>query len=145
MSAEENKAIVRRWVETAWNQGDLRQAESLYASDYVYHDPASPTAVRGIEGVKELVTMYRRALPDIHFTIEDMIAEDDKVVWRWTVRATHRGTLMGIPATGKPATVTGITLSRFAGGKWAEDYNIWDTLGLLQQLGVVPAPGSAGA
>jgi steroid delta-isomerase-like uncharacterized protein len=145
MSAEENKAHIREWVETAWNRGDLTLANDLYAADYVYHDPASPMEVRGPEGIKGLVTMYRAALPDIHFAIEDMISEGDKVVWRWTARATHSGTLMGIPATGKQVTVTGIVISRFVGGKWTEDYNNWDTLGLLQQLGVIPAPGQARA
>jgi steroid delta-isomerase-like uncharacterized protein len=145
MSTEQNKATVRAWVEAAWNQGNLSMADGLYAADYVYHDPASPTEVRGVEGIKGLVTMYRTAMPDLRFTIEDMIAEGDKVVWRWTVRGTHRGPLMGIPATGRSGTVTGIIITRFANGKWQEDYNNWDTLGMLQQFGVIPTPEPATA
>ncbi len=143
MSTEENKATVRRWVEAAWNTGDLSSADTLYAADYEYHYPASPAPVRGVEGIKGLVTMYRAALPDLQFTIEDMVAEGDKVVWRWTVRGTQTGPLMGLPPTGKRATVTGIIISRFANGKWQEDYNNWDTFGMLKQMGVIPAPEAA--
>jgi steroid delta-isomerase-like uncharacterized protein len=140
MSTESNKAVIRTWVEQAWNQGDTSSADSLYSPDYVLYDPALPTPVRGIEGIKGFVASYRAALPDIHYTIEDMVAEGDQVAWRWTVRATQRGTLMDIPPTGRQATVTGIIITRFANGKWAEDRLNWDTLGMLQQLGVIPAP-----
>ena len=84
--------------------------------------------------------MFRTAFPDLHFTIEDMVAEDDKVTWRATTRGTHGGELMGIPPTGKPAVVASVIVSRFDGGKWAEDWVMIDTLGMLQQLGVIPAP-----
>lgn len=143
MSTAENQAAVRRWVEEGWNQGHLALVDELYAPDYALHDPSLPQTLRGIEPFKQFVQGYRGAIPDIRFTIEQMLAEGDTVVWRWTARGTHRGDLMGIPPTGKTATVTGITISRFANGRWAEDWLNWDTLGLLQQLGVIPATGQA--
>jgi steroid delta-isomerase-like uncharacterized protein len=143
MSAEQHKTIIRRWVEGAWNAGNLALADELYAPDYTYHDPQAPNLPPGPAGIKQLLGGYRAALPDIHMTIEDMIAEGDTVVWRWTARGTHQGDLMGIAPTGKTATVTGIVISRFANGKWAKDHINWDTLGMLQQLGVVPTPGQA--
>ena len=139
MSVESNKAVIRTWVEQAWNHGNTSSADELYAPDYVLNDPALPAPVRGIEGIKGFIATYRAGLPDIHFTIEDVVAEGDRVVWRWTARATHLGTLMGIPPTGKQTTVTGVVITRFANEKWAEDHLHWDTLGMLQALGVVPS------
>lgn len=97
----------------------------------------------GREGFKQFVLMYRSAFPDMHITIEDQIAEGDKVVSRWTARGTHQGELMGIPPTGKQATVTGINIERFANGKFVEEWSNFDALGLLQQLGVVTTLGQA--
>ena len=136
MSAEQNKAIVRRWVAGGWNTGDLSLVDEFYA-DYTLHSPGMPD-VQGTEAFKAFVTMYRSAFPDIHFALEDMVAEGDKVAWRATTRGTHQGELMGIPATGKQVTVAGITLSRLKDGKVVEEWTNWDTLGMLQQLGVVP-------
>jgi len=99
--------------------------------------------VRGPAGVKELIAGYRAAFPDIHVTIEDQIADGDLVVSRWSAKGTHQGELMGIPATGKHATVTGITIDRIADGLIVESWNNWDTLGLMQQLGAIPAPAMA--
>jgi steroid delta-isomerase-like uncharacterized protein len=139
MSTETNKAIVRQWIDTAWNQGDLSQADALIDPTYVFHDPTAPAS--GPEGLKGVVTMYRAAYPDMHFTLEDLVAEGDKVVWRYTARGTHKGELMGIPPTGKQIEVTGIVISRFADDKWVEDWHNNDTLGMLQQLGVIPRNG----
>jgi steroid delta-isomerase-like uncharacterized protein len=141
MSTEQNKAIVRRWVDGGWNQGNLNLVDELYAADYVLHDANGD--VRGHEGFKHYVTMYRTAFPDLSFTIGDMVAEGDQVAWRITATGTHKGTLMGIPSTGRSIAVTAIIVSRFVGGKWAEDWVNVDTLGMLQQLGVIPAPGQA--
>ncbi|MEO8285069.1 MAG: ester cyclase [Chloroflexota bacterium] len=142
MSTEANKATVRRWVEGGWNGGNLNLIDEMYTPDFMIHDPSAPNFQGGTEAFKGFIGGFRTALPDIHFTIEDMIATGDIVVWRWTARATSLGPLMGIPPTGKRATVTGIVISRFdENGKWAEDYINWDTLGLLQQIGVVPTPG----
>ena len=140
MSAEQNKATVRRWLESGWNSHDPSLADELLTSDYMLHEPGTPNFAGGIPAFKEFVNNLLTALPDVKFTIEDMRAEGDKVVWRWTGRATHGGSLMGIPPTGKPVQVTGIIISRFtADGKWAEDWVNWDTLGLLQQIGVIPS------
>jgi len=109
----------------------------MYAANYILHDTTGP--VSGAEGLKQFITVFRTGFPDLHFTIEDMIAEGDRVVWRYTARGTQRGELMGIPPTGKQATVTGMVCSRFANGKWAEDWSNFDALGMLQQLGVIPA------
>src|SRR5207237_4031765 len=141
MSTETNRAVVYRWVEGGWNKGNLDLVDEMYAPNYTLHDPSAPGFPGGTEAFKGFVTTFRTALPDIHFTIDDTIAQGNMVVWRFTARATHLGPLMGIPPTGKSATVTGIVISRFdENGKWAEDYINWDTLGMLQQIGVVPMP-----
>jgi steroid delta-isomerase-like uncharacterized protein len=138
MGAEQNTAIVSKWVAGGWNGGDLSLVDEFYAN-YTLHSPGMPD-VQGTEGFKAFVTMYRTACPDIHFTIEDMIAEGDKVAWRATTRGTHRGDLMGIPPTGRSIEVSSSIVSRFENGKWAEDWVLIDMLGMLQQLGVIPAP-----
>jgi steroid delta-isomerase-like uncharacterized protein len=143
MSAEENKALVRRVFEEGWNAGNLDLFDEADAPDYVLHDPSVPEDVRGVEGVKRFASMYLRAFPDLHFTVEDQVAEGEKVATRWTSSATHQGELMGIPPTGNRTAVSGITISRVSGGKLAEDWNIWDTLGLMRQLGVVPDSGES--
>jgi steroid delta-isomerase-like uncharacterized protein len=142
MSAE-NKALARRLVEEAFNAGRLEVVDELVASDFVEHDPSLTEEVRGPAGVKELIAGYRAAFPDIRITIEDQIADGDYVVSRWSGTGTHQGELMGMPATGKQATVTGITIDRIEDGRIAESWDNWDTLGLMQQLGAIPAPAMA--
>lgn len=142
MSTEENKAIVRHIFE-GLNKGNLAGVDELVATNYVYHQP-SGEEIKGPEGLKLMVTMYRTAFPDFHFTIDDMIAEGDKVVCRFTGRGTHKGDLMGIAPTGKQVIITGILISRFAGGKEVEAWEIFDMLGMLQQMGVVPPMGQGG-
>ena len=142
MSAE-NKALARRLVEEAFNAGRLEVVDELVASDFVEHDPSLTEEVRGPAGVKELIAGYRAAFPDIRITIEDQIADGDYVVSRWSGTGTHQGELMGMPATGKQATVTGITIDRIVDGRIAESWDNWDTLGLMQQLGAIPAPTMA--
>ena len=134
--SEANKAIVRRSIEEIWNQGKLAVIEELYDPNYVGHAP--PETMKGPRGYKDLATKYRTAFPDIHFTIDDLIAVGDKVVMRWTTRSTHKGNLAGLPATGKRVTLTGITITRIAGGKVAEEWTNWDALGMMQQVGAVP-------
>ena len=140
MSTEDNKALVRRIIEEVWNQGNLAVVDELSDENVVNHNPPGPP-LQGPEAFKQFVLMYRSAFPDTHFTIEDEIAEGEKVVTRWTARGTHKGELMGIPPTGKQVTVTGISIDRFAGGKSIESWTNFDTLGMMQQLGVVPAIG----
>jgi steroid delta-isomerase-like uncharacterized protein len=140
MSAEQNKAICRRADEELFNRGNLDVADELFAVDYVYHDPTGGEDWRGPEGVKRYVSMFRTAFPDLHLTIEDQIAEGDKVAYRWTARGTHQGELMGIAPTGNRVTVTGIAIARLADGKIEEMWESSDALGLMRQLGVVPSP-----
>jgi steroid delta-isomerase-like uncharacterized protein len=135
--SEENKALVQRFVEEAFNKGNLDVADEVYASDFVSHESAGPSE-RSPEYVKQFVGMYRGAFPDGHTTVEDVIAEGDKVAYRWTFRGTHRGELLGIPPTDNQVTITGITLDRVSGGKIEEEWNHFDQLGILQQLGAAP-------
>lgn len=144
MSTEENKATVRRFTEES-NQGNVAALDELCAPNWVYHDPSFPD-VRTLADYKRFITETRSAFPDFHVTIEDVIAEGDKVVIRSTWRGTNSGdivTPMHIPATGKQVTVTGITIVRFAGGKGVEVWNQQDSLGVFQQLGLIPVPGQA--
>jgi steroid delta-isomerase-like uncharacterized protein len=97
MSAEENKALARRWAEDIMNQRNLDVVDEIYASDFVAHDPTMPEDIRGVEGRREFYGMYQSAFPDAEITIEDQVAEGDKVVTRWTGRGTHQGELMGVP------------------------------------------------
>ena len=138
--SEENKALHTRAFEEGWNAGNLDVLDETDAPEDVLHDPSVPEDVRGVEAVKQFASMYLRAFPDLRFTIEEQLAEGDKVVTRWTSSATHQGELMGIPATGNRTGVSGITISRLSEGKLVEDWNNWDTLGLMRQLGVIPEP-----
>jgi steroid delta-isomerase-like uncharacterized protein len=138
-AAGENKAISRRADEELFNRGNLDVADELFAPDFVYHNPAGEE-LRGPENVKRYAVMLRAAFPDLHQTIEDQIAEGDKVSYRWTARGTHEGEPMGIAPTGKQVTFTGIAVARLADGKIEEMWENYDALGMLQQLGVVPSP-----
>ena len=140
MGAEENKAIVRRIDAEVWNKGNLDLIGELIADDFVLTIVGAPEQLRGPQGFKEFVTSYRSAFPDLRITEDEQIAEGDLVVTRWTATGTHQGDLMGLPPTGKQATVSGIHVDRFAGGKAVESWGIFDQLGLLQQLGAIPAP-----
>jgi steroid delta-isomerase-like uncharacterized protein len=141
MSTEENKAVVRRWYEALFNQGDLAVADEIVAADYVAHDPANLLRQNGIEGAKGVVTQFRTACPDIHFVIEDEMAVADRVIVRWKGSGTQIGELMGIPPTGRRGVVPGISIFRLANGKISEEWVNWDSLGMMQQLGVIPTPG----
>jgi len=141
--SEQNKAISRRLVEEAFNQGKLDVVDELVAPDFVNHDPSSPEEIRGPEGLKDFIRTYRSAFPDIRVRTEDQIAEGDKVVSRWTGGGTQQGELLGMPPSGKQATVTGISIDRLEGGKIIETWNNWDTLGMLQQLGAIPEQARA--
>ncbi len=138
MSIESNKEVIRRWWE-AMNQGKaLDLIDVIYASDYLLHDPSVPNPVRGLAGVRGFVAMLQAAFPDQHCTIETLTAEEDRVSHVVTVRGTHRGVFQGIPATGKSFEITVRVVSRFVDGKIAEEWELFDALGLMQQLGVLP-------
>ncbi len=143
MSSEENKAIARRWSEELWSKGELAVADEIVAANYVRHDPGDPFSAEGPQGVKRLVGGLRALIPDLHITIEDMIAEGDKVVTRYTGTGTDTGGFMGRPPTGKQTKVTAIQIFRIINGKIVESWANRDDLGFMQQLGVIPAPGQA--
>jgi predicted ester cyclase len=136
---EANKAIIGRCPEL-WNTGNLAIADEIFGADFVNHDPDNPE-ITNLESYKGYVSAIRTGFPDFHVATEDLIAEGDKVAIRWIVTATHQGELMGIQATGKEATWTGMTIWRFADGKMVEGWWSKDMLGLLIQLGVIPPPG----
>lgn len=144
MSAERNKALMRRYYDDVWGRGDLAAGDELIAEAIVDHMPF-PGQAPGRAGHDETVEAITSAFPDRRFTIHDLIAERDRVVGRWTMTATHGGELMGIPATGRPVTMGGIDIARFEGGKIAEIWHIEDVMGMMQQIGVIPAPGAPGA
>jgi predicted ester cyclase len=146
MSTESNKAVARRFLEEVFGQGKMSVADEIVAPDHVDRGPGVlPGLPPGPEGSKMVVTVYRNAFPDIQFTIDEQIAEGDKVVTRWTGYGTHKGELAGIPPTGKSATVTGIGIDRIVNGKIVESWGTFDQFGMLQQLGVIPKPGQSGS
>jgi steroid delta-isomerase-like uncharacterized protein len=139
MSAETNKALVRREFEEMFSKGgDLDTAGEYYAPNYVLHEPTSGE-VRGREAARQFAAAYREAFPDLQTEIEDQVAEGDKVVSRFSGRGTHLGETEDFgPATGNPIEITGITIDRVADGKIVEEWTNFDALGLLQQIGLIP-------
>jgi steroid delta-isomerase-like uncharacterized protein len=139
MSEATNKAISRRADEELFNRGNLDVADELFAPDFVYHDPATGEDLSGPESVKRFAAALRAAFPDLHQTIEDQVAEGDRVAYRWTARGTHRGELLGAAPTGNRVTFSGITVARLASGRIEEMWESYDALGLLRQLGALPS------
>ena len=140
MSAKHNKAVVLRFWEEVFNARELDLIDSLFTEDYVYHG-AGGQEVRGGEGLKQFLTMYFKAFPDLRAEIEDIFGEDDKVVSRAMCRGTHKGELMGMPPTGKQIAIRVICTNRFAGQRVAEDWELPDLFGMMLQLGVIQQPG----
>ncbi len=142
MSAEENKKVVRRFFELGPSQGDMSAAKKLLAKDFALHVPLP--AAPGIQGINDVVTACRAAFEHLNVTVEDMVAEGDRVAARFTARGIHKGSFMGLPPTGKPITMTGIEIFRIQDGKIAELWGEANLLGLMQQLGIIPAFGNRG-
>lgn len=141
MSTEANKALVRRFYDEMLTRHRLDAAAELFTEDYVDHDPGNIAGEpAGAPGARQEVAVFTTAFPDFSVTVEDLLAEGDRVCARVIARGTHRGDLMGIPPTGKPVTITGTQVWRIKDGKLAEGWLEIDRLGMLQQLGVVPAP-----
>jgi len=139
MSAKDLKALTCRFIEE-WNKGKaaaMAVIDEMYATNFVSHGDKD---VRGIKNVKKSTSEEFTAFPDLHFTIDDMVAEGDKVVMRITMTGTHKGEYMGAPPTNKKITIRAIAIERFAGGKIVEEWGQTDTLGLMQQLGLAPTP-----
>lgn len=140
MSNEDNKRLALRWLDEVWNKGNMNLINELIAPEYVLHDPIRP-GLQGRAAIQESIATFRQAFPDLNFTVEDQIAETDKVVTRYIVAGTHLGPLMGITATGKQGMITGIDVYRIENGQIAEAWSNWDTLGLLQRIGAIPSLG----
>jgi steroid delta-isomerase-like uncharacterized protein len=139
MTTETNKTLVRRWIEEGWNGHNTALIDTLYLPNVIQHDPSSPVPVTSSEALKQYVGGFLTAFPDMHFTIDDLLAEGDKVFWRFTAQATQTGPLMGIPPSGKRSATTGMVLFRIAEDRIAEVWVNFDTLGMLQAIGVIPA------
>ena len=136
------KEIARLLIEEPW-KGNTDVIDENVASGYIGHDPSEPQPIRGPQGLRGQVEKYLAAFPDGRITVDEQFAEGDRVATRWTGRGTHQGEIAGISPTGKEVTVTGLTLSSFESGKLIEEWTVWDTLGMLVQLGAVPAPARA--
>ena len=134
-----NKQIVEAFIQELFTNGDLDAVDRHLAPDFVNHDSPFPGAPDGPEGMRQAAVRYRAALPDWHSNVDQMIAEHDIVVERFTARGTHQGVLMGRPGTGKPVVLRGINIFRLDDGKIVERWGQLDQLGLLHQLGVTPS------
>lgn len=133
MSVEQNKAILRRYVEEIWNQGKLAVIDELVVPTMIVHVPGFDT--KGLEEYRQSFTLFRTAFPDLHSTLEHVVAEGDMVATRWVNHATHKGTYMGIAPTDKQVSWTSTSIYRIVDGKVEESWSDMDSLGLLQQLG----------
>lgn len=142
MTNSQNQNLVRRFFDEMCNQRKLAIADELFSAGHVYNDPQAPTGP-GPEGVKQVIAGYQAAFPDAHWHVIETITADNVIITRWKGTGTHKNELMGIPPTGRSVNVQGTWIHRIANNKIVESYNVWDTLGMLQQLGVVPAMGQA--
>lgn len=134
--AAKNKAIVRRYFDEVLSAGNIELIETLISATYASHYPAGYELGGGPEDVRQIVTSVRRAFPTVRFTVDDLIAEGDKVVCRWTFHGVQEGDFMGIPASGRKATVMGIAVYRIVNNQIAEAWFTWDALGLMRQLDI---------
>lgn len=137
MSEEANCTLVRRFIDEIFNAGNFDAADEILEPNYTHHDPTTQEFGSGIEGFKRLIAYYREAFPDLEITLDDQFAAGDRVVDRWTGRGTHEGELMGVPATGRPVTASGISIHRIEGDRIAETWNNYDAAGVLRQVGAI--------
>jgi len=144
MAEQDNKAQVRRYYDEVFNQRGVALVDQLAVEDYVEHDPF-PGQGDGRADLKARVQLILDAMNPLRFEIQDLVAEDDKVVVRWLQRGTQSGTFMGIPPSGREFTISGIDIHRLRDGRMAEHWHVVDVFALLQQLGAIPAPSAAGA
>jgi predicted ester cyclase len=138
MSAEANKSLVGSFYQTVWNGKNPDATGDYYTEGFVDHNPAAPGLPEGVARARQTFVVYLTAFPDITFTIDLQIAEGDLVSTRWSASGTNSGSLLGMPPTGRSATVTGIDIFRVAGGKIVERWGSFDGLGMMQQLGLAP-------
>jgi steroid delta-isomerase-like uncharacterized protein len=142
MTTETNKAVMWRFLQFI-NTASEKLAEELISPDAVFHVPGRPEPMRGPAGYLAIIGMMRGGFPDIQWTLEEVIAEGDKVAARFTMRGTHRGAFFGVPPTGKTIAVQAMNFYRLSGGQFVEERGQPDLLGLLQQIGAVPTPSGA--
>ncbi|HLZ57017.1 MAG TPA: ester cyclase [Ktedonosporobacter sp.] len=140
MSTEENKALVRRWF-TALNAAESQAIDDLFFPNFTYHLPGGQSQLEGSGPFKGFIVGFHSAFPDLYYTIEDLVAEGDRVMARWVARGTNTGSSMGLPATNKPVTITGVNIYHVAGSRFVEQWTEFDHLGMLQQMGVLPPLG----
>jgi steroid delta-isomerase-like uncharacterized protein len=138
--SEENKALVRRWFEELFNEAKLEVADEIVTLDHVSHDTSTPDHLPGPEEERQLVRLVRGAFPDGQISIEDLVAEGDRVAVRWMFRGTHRGEFMGVSPTGNEVEMGGMDLFHVAGGKIAETWSNVDMMTMMRQLGAIPTP-----
>ena len=143
MNNEQNKINARRIVEESWNKHNTKVLDELFANDAPLHDPQNPNTLRGPQGAKSTLDTYLRAFPDLKITIEKEIADGDYVVQHLRATGTNTGELNGMPATGKKSSTVGVMTTKFDDGKVVEAWSIFDTFGLMQQLGIIPTPDVA--
>jgi ketosteroid isomerase-like protein len=136
------KEIVKRVFEEPWT-GNFESIDEFVAPEYVGYDPAEPEPIKGPAGAKANVEKYLAGFSNARITVDEQIAEGDTVATRWTGRGTHDGEIAGIAPTGKDVTVKGLTITKLENGKIVEEHVVWDTFGMLVQLGAVPAPATA--
>jgi steroid delta-isomerase-like uncharacterized protein len=144
MSEEKNRALVSRIWDEVWNAGNMNTVDEVLSATYVGHIPSTP-GINGREAFKQMVGSYRTAFPDVTLTVDDLIADGDRVVARWTSRGTHTGPFGAIPASGNRIEVMGISIFLIVDGFVQEEWEGFDTMALMQQLGVLPAPGAPAA
>jgi steroid delta-isomerase-like uncharacterized protein len=137
--AQDNGALIRRWFEEVWNQGRMEAIDEMASPDVIGHGQAQHATDIGLEEFRIFAKDMRSAFPDMKVTIDYIIEHGDVVVARWTATMTHKGEFLGFAPTGKKATITGTSTQRISGGKIVEGWDNWDQLGLLVQIGVVPA------
>jgi len=140
-----NEALVTRYFEEFCNGRKPEVADEIFAAGHTHHDPSSPWVGSGPGPMKQLASIYQTAFPDAHWNIDAIYSSGDMVTARWTGTGTHHNDLAGIAPTGRSVNVAAIMIFRIADGKIAESWDVWDTLGMLQQLGVVPALAKAAA
>jgi steroid delta-isomerase-like uncharacterized protein len=141
--SSDNKSIILRLYAEVWNKRKLDVIKEIISPSHALQAPNISGSSVGPEAYKSQVALFLTGYPDLRFTIEDTVAEQDKVVACWTFSGTHKGDFMGVSATNKRVSVDGMTIHHLAGGKIMDSYSNWDTLGMMQQLGVVPALGQA--
>jgi len=141
MTTEQNKALVRQLVEEIFNRGNMSIVDEVFAPDFVEREELPPRMPRDREGIRQMSAMLRSAFPDFKATIDDIVAEGDKVVIRQTWSGTQKGEWMGMPPTGKSVSFGVIDIIRIADGKFVEHWGQMDSMGMMQQLGAIPAPG----